>query len=117
LTPSSKKLTEHYYDLGILKKKSKKSESDAGQPTPDDPAEKGEDSKKSDDPNQALFVKAKELSDRLAQLAVHTSDQERMAEAMKSVIAWYENYLVMKKTAEEKAVQDAKIDKEFSTTA
>ena len=117
LTPTSKKLTEHYHDLGILKKTAKKSESDAVQPTPDAPAEKDENSENSDHPNAALFAKAKKLSDRLAQMTVQADDQDRMAEAMKSVIAWYEKYLVMKKAGEEKAKEDAEIEKEFSTTA
>jgi hypothetical protein len=117
LTPTSKKLTEHYHDLGILKKKSKKSEPNAGQPTPDAPAEKGEDSEKSDDPNKALFVKAKDLSDRLAQLAYQTDNQKGMAESLKSIIAWYEGYLALKKKAEEKAEQDAEFEKEFLLTA
>ena len=117
LTPTSKKLTEHYHDLGILKKTTKKPKTVAGQTTPDAPAQKGEDEEKSADPNADLFVKAKEMSDRLAQMAVHTKDQDRMAGALKSIIGWYQDYLAMKKAAEEKAKQDAEFEKEYLLTA
>ena len=117
LTPTSKKLTEHYEDLGILKKKTKKPKPGAGQPTPDVPAEKDEDKEKSDDPNADLFVKAKDMSDRLAQMAVQTSDQERMAGALKSIIGWYQDYLANKTAAEEQAKLDAEFEKEHLLTA
>ena len=117
LTPTSKKLTEHYHDLGILKKTAKKPKPGVVQPAPDAPAEKGEDSEKSNDSNADLFAKAKDMSDRLAQMAVHTSDQERMAKALKSIIGWYQDYLANKAAAEEKAKQDAEYEKEYLLTA
>jgi hypothetical protein len=111
-------LTDCYVALGLVKK-----------PVDDDgtatdqkrvaasPDDDGEDSEENIDSKEALFAKAKDLSDRLAQLAVQTSDQERMAVALKSIIGWYQDYLALKEATQKKAEQDADFEKEISITA
>lgn len=115
---SGKSLTQHYKDIGILKPKPDDTGMDGAEQSPTDAPTQDDASPDAEpDADKSIFQRAKQMADRLAQLAVQTSDQERMAKAIKSIIAWHDGFLAIKKAATEKAEQDAQFDNPTSTAA